>query len=253
MEWKEQRNDIYMIFIVISICLTVSLLNGMTHAYGVDLYTKSDKPFGISLDDWIGKWWTWWFGIPASELPNNMPRSNCLVNISDSMVMLMETTAVVNKANPQECKITSDQGVMIPLWTGYWYDAPEVPSKSFKELSEEARRSSNLGQITSKVIIDGSPISILDVESKIDGVSVYLMENVTEIYAKGFNFTIPDGFGKRFVGQDVYEGQTHRFGAHGWFVFLKSLPVGDHTITYDIGNKGPNNAARVITYLLHVS
>ena len=75
------------------------------------------------------------------------------------------------------------------------------------------------------------------------------MDNVTELYSKGFNITIPE---------NTYEPDqntgTWRSGAHGWFVFLKPLPVGDHTLNYNIGvtGTGPNDHSAEITYDLKV-
>ena len=55
------------------------------------------------------------------------------------------------------------------------------------------------------------------------------LTNVTEFYSKGFNLTIPP---------DTHEANTKpgtwRAGSHGWWVFLKPLPPGEHTIFYNI-------------------
>ena len=57
------------------------------------------------------------------------------------------------------------------------------------------------------------------------------MENVSEIYSKGFNVTYPeDSF-----WPDLTPGKSFNAGAHGWFVFLKPLPVGDHKLAYNVG------------------
>lgn len=47
---------------------------------------------------------------------------------------------------------------------------------------------------------------------------------------------------------------TFRSGAHGWFVFLKPLPPGDHTLYYNVGvtGTGPNDHSAEITYDLKV-
>jgi len=43
-------------------------------------------------------------------------------------------------------------------------------------------------------------------------------------------------------------------GAHGCFVFLKPLPVGDHKHSYNVGvtGTGPNDSTAEITYKLKV-
>ncbi len=49
------------------------------------------------------------------------------------------------------------------------------------------------------------------------------MQNVSEIYSKGFNITIPDDTNI----SDLKSALSVQ--AHGWFVFLKPLPTGNHT------------------------
>ncbi len=76
------------------------------------------------------------------------------------------------------------------------------------------------------------------------------MENVSEIYSKGFNVTYPeDSF-----WPDLPSGKWFDAGAHGWFVFLKPLPVGNHKISYNVGvtGTGPNDSTAEISYLMHV-
>ena len=46
----------------------------------------------------------------------------------------------------------------------------------------------------------------------------FLMDNVTELYSKGFNVTIPED--THYPDQNI---GTWRSGAHGWWTFLKPL------------------------------
>jgi hypothetical protein len=75
------------------------------------------------------------------------------------------------------------------------------------------------------------------------------MDNVTELYSKGFNITIPED--THMADQNA---GTWPSGAHGWFTFLKPLPPGDHKLTYNIGvtGTGPNDHSSEITYDLKV-
>jgi hypothetical protein len=76
--------------------------------------------------------------------------------------------------------------------------------------------------------------------------------NATEVYTKGFNITSPEDSN---LAVD-YPG-THMGVAHGWFIFLKSLPAGEHTVRYvndvretTLGAGNTNNAD--ITYSFNV-
>lgn len=62
---------------------------GLSSAYGVELFSKDEKPFGVSYDDWVSKYWNWDFSLNTDQFT---PKPDgCLVNKSDSMVMLMNT------------------------------------------------------------------------------------------------------------------------------------------------------------------
>jgi len=242
------------LFVMLTILISSFSIFGLSYAYGFELYSKSDTPFGTPYDVWIGKWWNWWISVPVDQFDaNGTPISTCLINKAESMVMLMET-AIGGKSH-QTCDISSTQGIMVPLWTGFYDESASVEHKndSYEQLSQQARKEVNLGTVNSQVKLDGVTIAVLDETSTMrQGALDYKinsMDNVTEIYAKGFNITIPEN--THFPGQ---QPGTFRSGAHGWYVFLKPLPVGDHEIYYNVGvtGTGPNDHSAEITYNLKV-
>lgn len=236
-------------FTVVLIASTFSILSGFSNAFGAELYSKDDTPFGHSLDDWMSKWWTWWITTSTDEVP---PKSDgCLMNKSGSMVMLMETAV---PSTHQVCEISSAQGIMVPLWTAFFEDSlPEYDNYTYDELSKAARVNGDLGGVTSLVKVDGTPVAKLDVVSSIRGgaldYKINSMDNVTELYSKGFNITIPEN--THFPDQNT---GTWRSGSHGWFAFLKPLATGDHTLYYNVGvtGTGSNDHSAEITYDLKV-
>ena len=219
--------------------------------YAAQVYAKDEAPFGIPPNEWIGNWWTWWMKTNVGGIepvPNE-----CIINKTSSMVMLMDTAAATGRPQ-QACEISSSQGIMVPLWTGFWdADNPEDEKKTYAELSKMAREQVDLGAVTSLVKVDNMPVAKLDVVSTMRGGSldykIKSLDNVTEIYSKGFNITIPEDTNI----PDLKPG-TFRTGAHGWFVFLKPLPPGDHTLYYNVGvtGTGPNDHSAEITYDLKV-
>ena len=118
---------------------------------------------------------------------------------------------------------------------------------------KQLREIRDLGAVTSLVKVDGKPVAKLDVVSSMRGGSldykINSMDNVTELYSKGFNITIPED--THFADQNT---GTWRSGAHGWFAFLKPLPPGEHTIYYNVGitGTGPNDHSSEISYNLKV-
>ena len=222
--------------------------------FGVELFSKDDKPFGVSYDEWISKYWNWWVSQSIEE--TTPVQGGCIIDKSDSIVMLMETT--VGGTHNQECEISSNQGILIPLWIA-WCDSGTDKEYPIAELSKCAREKYNLGNIKSEVKIDGQPLAKLDVRlSLLEGSLDYKinsLSNVSEIYVKAFNLTAPEDTHKAFTLPGTYHA-----GAHGWFVFLKPLPPGDHTIFYNVrvtptgALTSPGTTANFadITYLFHV-
>jgi hypothetical protein len=206
---------------------------GLHSVYGVELFSKDEKPFGVSYDDWVSKYWSWDSSLSTDEFT---PKPDgCLINKSDSLVMLMDTT--VEDSPHQVCKISSNQGIVVPLWIGACdnsgADDPSHKGYSDEQLTKCAREVYNLGNIRSDVKVDGVPAAKLDVRlSLISGKLDYKINsltNVTEFYSKGFNLTTPSD--THMAGSVP---GTWRTGSQGWWVFLKPLPTGEHTIYYNV-------------------
>jgi hypothetical protein len=226
--------------ILITFTLLLSFLialSGLSSVYAVEIFPKDEKPFGVSYDDWVAKYWNWDFSISKDQF--NPKSGGCIINTSDQMVMLMNTVVEGSPAPTQICKISSKQGIMIPMWIA-WCDNsgaanPATKSYSDEQLTKCAREVYNLGNIRSDVKVNGQPVAKLDVRlslipgsGKLD-YKVNSMSNVTEIYTKGFNLTMPPG-----THQAVTMPGTWRAGSQGWWVFLKPLPLGEYTISYNI-------------------
>jgi hypothetical protein len=148
------------------------------------------------------------------------------------MIMLMET-ADVNTPPAQECKIFSNQGILVPLWVG-WCDTGANKGATDEQLTKCAKQQ-NLGNIISDVNVDGVPAAKLDVrQSLIPGsgaldYKVNSLKNVTEFSSKGFPLIIPADTHK----PNQVKGTWHAV-SQGWWVFLKPLPPGQQTVNYNI-------------------
>lgn len=226
--------------------LTVSLVTG----YDVEFYTKDEHPFGISYSDWVAKFWNWDFSIPIDSQTNTLAGlkdNGCLMHKENSMVMLVDTAAggIWN----QKCTISRTEGILIPIWTGECDQALKgFESYSFKQLSECAR-AYDLGIVKGQVKVNDIPVATLDaVDYKTN-----IMNNVTEVYTKQFNATVPE---ESHLVSERYG--TFPAAAHGWFVFLKPLQPGDHVVYYQnsvaattLSGAGNINSAQ-FTYHLNV-
>ena len=232
--------------------------------HGVELFSIDETPFGKSYDDWISEYWNWLISLSTDE--STSKPGGCLMHESGSMVMLSGPNGGLTGTHDQACEISSKQGIMIPVWIAWCdngSDKERIKNPSVdldKKLTECAREVYNLGNIGVEVSVDGVPVSKLDVRmSQISGSLDYkinALQNVSEIYTKGFNLTIPSDSNM----PNLVPGEW-RAGSHGWWVFLEPLPPGEHTVSYNVRvfptgaltSPGTNPTSADITYSLNVT
>ena len=53
----------YMIITLFLLLLATIAITGLNNAYAVKFFTSGEKPFGVSYDDWISKYWNWDFSL----------------------------------------------------------------------------------------------------------------------------------------------------------------------------------------------
>ncbi len=244
--WIKNRGSTCVLILSLTLIIALTLIIPSS-VYSAQVYPKDEPPAGTTQQDWMGKWWSWWIKTNTLSLNPN----GCVINKSGPMVMLMETT----RSGNQVCEISANQSIMVPLWTGFCAtDVPEQANYTTEQLVKCAREQVNLGAVTSLVKVDDRPVAKLDEVSSMRAGSLDYkknsMENVSEIYSKGFNVTYPENS----FWPDLPLGKSFNAGAHGWFVFLKPLPVGDHKLSYNVGvtGTGPNDSTAEITYDLKV-
>jgi hypothetical protein len=221
---------------------------GLHSVYGLAIFSKDEKPFGKSYDEWTPEYFNKLVG-KSTDQATPKPGGCLVVNNdykSESMVMLMDP-ADVSFPPTQECQISSDQGIIIPLWTG-WADR-ETPRDCQVSNLPQCAKLENLGNIASDLKVDGVPVAKLDVRLTVTpGMSmttlsgsfnyqVNSLTNVTESTSKVFTITIPPD------SEEIANNNpgTWQAAGHAWWVFLKPLPPGPHTISYNV-RVTPTNA-----------
>ena len=217
-------------------------------AYAVDVFQKDELPFGKPYEQWIQDWWRWNAAIPgdAETTFAGVKEDGCLINNEGPVAMLMDPA--IGGVHHQNCEISSNQGILIPAWSALCSGAIKgYENASFKHLSECARQY-NLGKVTVNAWVDRKPLAQVKAE---DYKTINLI-NASELYSKGFNITIPEDSNLAADNPGTHLGATH-----GWYIFLKPLPVGEHTVRYvndvretTLGAGNTNNAD--ITYSLNV-
>jgi hypothetical protein len=212
------------LYIILSLVATYYITLPVLTGYNVEFYSKGESPFGISYSDWITKYWNWDLSIPLDPKINDflgLKENGCLVHKENSTVMLADTAAggIWN----QKCTISHNAGILIPIWTGECDQGTKAfETYSFKQLLDCAR-GFDLGKVRGQVKVDNIPVATLDALDY----KTNIMNNVTEVYSNQFNATIP-------INSHVIVERYGTFpaAAHGWFVFLKPLQPGTHTVYY---------------------
>jgi len=212
------------LYILLSLVATYYITLPVLTGYNVEFYSKGELPFGISYGDWIAKYWNWDLSIPLDPKTNDflgLKENGCLVHRENSTVMLADTAAggIWN----QKCTISHNAGILIPIWTGECDQGTKAfETYSFKQLLDCAR-GFDLGKVRGQVKVDNIPVATLDALDY----KTNIMNNVTEVYSNQFNATIP-------INSHVIVERYGTFpaAAHGWFVFLKPLQPGTHTVYY---------------------
>jgi len=212
------------LYILLSMAAIYSITITFVAGYNVDVYSKDESPFGISYSDWIAKFWNWDFSIKIDPQTNTfagLSENGCMLHREESMVMLVDTAA--GGIWHQKCTISHKEGILIPIWTGECNAAEKgCIGYSFEQLLKEAR-GFDLGKVKGGVKVDNVPIAKLDVVDY----TTNIMNNVTEVYTRQFNAILPEG---GHIPTEKFG--TYPAAAHGWFVFLKPLHPGNHTVYY---------------------
>jgi len=217
-------------------CSMVFVFPGLHSVYGLGIFSKGEKPFGKSYDEWNSEYWNKW--LAKSTAQATPQPGGCLVANNDykseSMVMLMETVDV-SFPPTQECQISSNEGIIVPLYIA-WDQHDNTPQSCQVINLPQCTKLLNLGNIVSYVKVDGIPVAKLDArqtvnpDTKLIETKINSLTNVTQYTSKVFTLTIPPDSVE--IANNV--PGTWQSVSDGWWVFLKPLPLGTHIISYGL-------------------
>jgi hypothetical protein len=230
------------VLLTVLLCFSIFFVfPALQNVYGLGVFSKDEKPFGKSYDDWAAEYWNKYLAKNADQATPKP--GGCLVVNNDyksqPIVMLMPLSDV-SFPPVQTCHISSNQGIMVPFWVG-WADHDNPGACSVINLPECARLL-NLGNIVSDMKVDGIPVAKLDVRLSVTpGMSmthlsgsfdykINSLTNVTQSTSKVFTLILPPDSVE--IANNV--PGTWQAASDGWWVFLKPLPPGQHTISYNV-------------------
>jgi hypothetical protein len=220
--------------IVMILLLVVGLLSSMMKfSYGVNInpgvFQVNSKPYGLTYGEWTARFWQWLHSIPKSDSPAaDTTGKNCALKQTGPVWFLPGTFGGTNE---RTCTIPKDKAILLtPIEVMCSFAEHHI--KTEPELSACAKADQD--KVTSATItVDGIQVKPFRLQSPLFTVS--LVEN----NALGL------------------KAQTTPALADGYWVILKPLSVGTHTIhetgsLVDFTTTGTVNFASDVIYHLTI-
>jgi len=191
------------------------------------VYSKDDKPYGLTYAQWTANFWKWVISIPQQNNPNNDPTGEkCAINQNDPNVWYLAPT--FGGAAERTCTIPKEKAILFPLLAGEcnYLENPELKTES--DLRTCAMQSNDQGSRSMDVTIDG--------------VKLKNLENYRVQFGL-FDVTFPEN--NIF---SVKPGNT-KVVSDGFWVFLKPLAVGKHELEFSASIIDPSGVNDYNTHI----
>lgn len=240
---------------LISLQLFVS--NGIVTASNTSdlLFSKDSSPYGTSFSEWMGKWWQWHVSLSHKVNDTNTndqsmmhPREayspeKCGWNQSDQNVWFLadgRSLGLTEYTKPEirQCEVPSDKALLVQIYGG---------GCDFSE-----------GWTTDQELYDCVKIGLdaVTFSATVDGIEVMNSNERSEFLPNPYLFNIT------FPTNNLYDAPegTFRAMANGYFLFLKPLSNGTHTVEFKEayfkpgfeGQPSPENRLSNVIYELTV-
>lgn len=174
----------------------------------VGIFPADSRPYDLSYEEWVIKWWQRMFSIPVESNPaNDETGKNCAQMQSGPVWFLAGT--VVSSTVIRECTLPAGKAVLVPIIN--------------TERSTAEMRGAIDSQLTEFATNDINQVNRLD--AIIDGVKI-LDFKTYRIRTLPFHATISNN---NFM--QLAPGHT-RMVSDGFWILLKPLSVGKHTVHF---------------------
>jgi hypothetical protein len=199
------------------------------------IYSKNEKPYGISYSEWIGRWWQWHVSIPKGNHPREAySPEKCAQNQNDKNVWFLPDgknlgSSEANTPEIRKCTVPHGKALLVQIYGGGYSIKENGLAKN-----EDLEHCVNIG------------LDTVEFTAKIDGVEVMNSKNRGNIpepyqceltYMPDNLYNVPAGPSKAMVG--------------GYFLFVKPLSEGDHKIefkeTFSKSNLSRQSSSKVAT------
>ena len=178
----------------------------------VGFFTASDTPYGKTYGNWTVEWWRWILGIPMRINPVVDPSGKyTTMNQQDRDVLFLAGKLAEKGKNLPErsCKVSGQKSILVPVINCEANPLENPELESYKDIEQRAKSDEDT-IVSYHCYVDGKAVPVHRVRSD------------------------PLIFEVRLVEDNLFSvkgGLTHA-SADGYWAFLKPLPRGEHTISY---------------------
>jgi hypothetical protein len=212
---------------IVTILILFSHFAPLVGAESNDLSTDA-KPYGKPLEQWAKEYWQWNVGLPPGDIPkdNNTNLDKCIVG-SDPQKSMLFLVEAYDLTYSTKCNISSKSPILVPLLIGECdpsVDEPRTKTGKIEDLWACAK-DANEGFKAWEVTLDNR---VLFMKAGNEEVNANLKDEILVRNSSLFNITMPQ--------VNRYEANAGVYPAvvDGYYLILKPLPPGEHTLTYKL-------------------
>jgi hypothetical protein len=243
----EKRITLQGLVLILSLITLLVIVVGFGISYGSNddkyRFEVGSSPYNVTYKDWAAKWWQWYVSVPKTHSPNNLDFPNHIQNQTCSVmqdpslpVFFLFTPYVEDKAPTRTCDIPKGKAILIPIVSSEMDTGdPTLKENSTKALVDTATSGNNNALIS--VTLDGT---------KLD----FNQDQKNRVLTAPFIISLP----QHNIWEEKERPGKYTGVAEGYYLLLKPLEVGNHTLFYEAGTgePNPNQYAQSVTYHLNV-
>lgn len=203
------------IFALLEVALSTTFTPALSQSSNFTHYSLNDQPLGKHYGYWLTKFWDWWGNVGIADTPTikDYPcYHSSLGNSTANGVIFLVDVLTIGRNVEYACTIPANQSLLIPLVESEY----DTGTESYEHASDQTL-------LDAAKALDNGPSYVV----KIDGTEVpkQLIDN-NRAQSPFWNATWKD------KNQFESKAGTFRAVAEGFWLFLKPLSPGLHTVSY---------------------
>ncbi len=198
------------------------------------VYDLRKKVLGRKVADWTAEWWQWVMSLPNSANPLVDEEGVRAMAGQRGQVWFLVGGSGAETVLTRTATIPAGKSLLIPMINVLW-----------DQLDPSTQTEAQIRQAAATYIASVDTDSLV---CTIDGVPVGGLER-NRVASRAFDYAIPDDG----LYEGSFEGGIYKPAvSDGYWVFVKPLPIGQHTIHCEARSGAPYNSTQNFTYVLEV-